>query len=129
MTVLSGYALETLREGGEFTLYRGWQHGNPLPVLVLTPVAEQPTPASLKQLEHEYSLAAELEPAWAARPLALARHQHDIQGKIERERAGRLEVQDALGVQAARYADDGRPRRVGDPLDRIWISSSSRRRG
>jgi signal transduction histidine kinase len=52
MTELSGYVLvETLREGGEFTLYRGWQHGNPLPVLVLTPVAEQPTPASLKQLE------------------------------------------------------------------------------
>ena len=75
MTELSGYVLETLREGGEFTLYRGWQHGNPLPVLVLTPVAEQPTPASLKQLEHEYSLAAELDAAWAARPLALARHE------------------------------------------------------
>ena len=75
MTELSGYVLETLREGGEFTLYRGWQHGNPLPVLVLTPVAEQPTPASLKQLEHEYSLAVELDAAWAARPLALARHE------------------------------------------------------
>ena len=73
MTEISGYVLETLREGGEFTLYRGWQHGNPLPVLVLTPVAEQPTPASLKQLEHEYSLAAALDAAWAARPLALAR--------------------------------------------------------
>src|SRR5438093_825616 len=75
MTELSGYVLETLREGGEFTLYRGWQHGNPLPVLVLTPVAEQPTPASLKQLEHEYALAVELDAAWAARPLALARHE------------------------------------------------------
>ena len=31
MTELSGYELETLREGREFTLYRGWQHGNPLP--------------------------------------------------------------------------------------------------
>ncbi|MEA2660284.1 MAG: hypothetical protein QOF64_3142, partial [Candidatus Binatota bacterium] len=75
MTELSGYVVETLREGGEFILYRGWQHGNPLPVLVLTPVAEQPTPASLKQLEHEYSLAAELDADWAARPLALARHE------------------------------------------------------
>jgi len=76
MTELSGYVLvETLREGGEFTLYRGWQHGNPLPVLVLTPVAEQPTPASLTQLEHEYSLAAELDADWAARPLSLARHE------------------------------------------------------
>src|SRR5207237_9620478 len=70
-----GYVQVDWREGGEFTLYRGWQHGNPLPVLVLTPVAEQPTPASLKQLEHEYSLAVELDAAWAARPLALARHE------------------------------------------------------
>jgi hypothetical protein len=54
MTELSGYVLETLREGGEFTLYRGWQHGNPLPVLVLTPVAEQPTPASLRTSRHLY---------------------------------------------------------------------------
>ena len=53
MTELSGYVLvETLREGGEFTLNRGCQHGNPLPVLVLTPVAEQPTPASLRTSRH-----------------------------------------------------------------------------
>jgi hypothetical protein len=47
--------LETLRKGGEFILYRGRQRGNPFPVLVLAPIAEQPTPASLKRLEHEYS--------------------------------------------------------------------------
>src|SRR6266852_1016868 len=75
MTELSGYVLETLRKGGEFILYRGRQRGNPLPVLVLAPVAEQPAPASLRRLEHEYSLAAELDPAWAARPLALTRHE------------------------------------------------------
>src|SRR5260370_5510599 len=75
MTELSGYVLETLRKGGEFILYRGRQRGNPFPVLVLTPVAEQPAPASLRRLEHEYSLAAELDPAWAAQPLALTRHE------------------------------------------------------
>src|SRR6202521_594613 len=75
MTELSGYVLETLQKGGEFILYRGRQRGTPLPVLVLTPVAEQPTPASLRRLEHEYSLAAELDPAWAAQPLALTRHE------------------------------------------------------
>jgi serine/threonine protein kinase len=32
-------------------------------------------PRSLRRLEHEYSLAAELEPAWAAKPLALTRHE------------------------------------------------------
>jgi predicted ATPase/signal transduction histidine kinase len=68
----SEYALETLREGREFTLYRGRQHGNPHPVLAVL-AQEQPTPQNLRRLEHEYSLAAELDPVWAARPLALTR--------------------------------------------------------
>src|SRR5258708_14931893 len=75
MIELSGYVLEPLRKGGEFILYRGRQRGNPSPVLVLAPIAEQPTPASLRRLEHEYSRAAELDPAWAVRPLALTRHE------------------------------------------------------
>jgi serine/threonine protein kinase len=73
MTDGSGYVLETLREGGEFTLYRGRQDGNPLPVLAVALTAEQPSPQSLRQLEHEYLVAAELESAWAARPLELTR--------------------------------------------------------
>src|ERR1700693_5911108 len=75
MTDPSGYALEPLREGADFTLYRGRPHGNPSPVLAIALSAEQPSPQSLRRLEHEYSLAAELDPAWAARPLALARHE------------------------------------------------------
>src|SRR5260370_17036716 len=75
MTELSGYVLETLRKGGEFILYRGRQRGNPLPVLVLPPIAEQPAPASLRRLEHEYSLPADLDPPWPAQPLALMPHQ------------------------------------------------------
>jgi PAS domain S-box-containing protein len=71
----SGYVLVPLRESADFTLYRGRQHGNPSPVLVVAPTAEQPLPQSLRRLEHEYSLAAELEPAWAAKPLALTRHE------------------------------------------------------
>ena len=43
-------------------------------ILVLSPVAEYPAPESLKRLEHEYSLREELDPAWAARPMAIARH-------------------------------------------------------
>jgi hypothetical protein len=50
---LSGYVLETLREGGEFTLYRGRQHGNPSPVLVVALAAEQQSPQGLRRLEHE----------------------------------------------------------------------------
>ena len=75
MTELSGYVLETLRKGGEFVLYRGRQRDDPFPVLMLAPIAEQPTPASLRRLEHEYSLAAALDPSWAAQPLALTRHE------------------------------------------------------
>src|SRR6266852_1245482 len=74
MTAPSGYVLEPLREGAEFTLYRGRQHRNSSPVLVLAPAAEQPSSESLRRLEHEYSLASELDPAWAAKPLALTRH-------------------------------------------------------
>src|SRR5467141_4209194 len=72
MIDLAGYELETLRDSGEFVLSRARQLGNPVPVLVL--VAERPASASLKRLEHEYALAADLDPKWAARPLALARH-------------------------------------------------------
>src|ERR1700733_12655701 len=75
MAAPSEYALEPLREGPDFTLYRGWQHGNPSPVLVAALTAEQPSHQSLRRLEHEYSLAAELEPAWAAKPLTLTRHE------------------------------------------------------
>src|SRR5260221_12107203 len=67
--------LGTLAKSGDVILYRGRQRGNPFPVLVLPPVVEQPTPASLRRLEHEYSLAAELDRAWAAQPLALTRHE------------------------------------------------------
>src|ERR1700677_349001 len=75
MTEPSGYILEVLREGADFTLYRGRQRGNASLVLALGPAAEQPSPQGLGRLEHEYSLAAELDPAWAAKPLALARHE------------------------------------------------------
>jgi hypothetical protein len=37
--------------------------------------AEQTSPQSLRRREHEYSLACDLDPAWAARPLALTRHE------------------------------------------------------
>src|ERR1700752_744790 len=70
-----GESLVPLREAPDFTLYRGRQHGNPSPILVVALTREQPSPQSLRRLEHEYSLAAELDPAWAARPLALTRHE------------------------------------------------------
>jgi PAS domain S-box-containing protein len=75
MTAPSEYVLEPIREGPDFTLYRGRQNGNPSPVLAIALAAEHPSSQSLRRLEHEYSLAAELDPAWAAKPLALTRHE------------------------------------------------------
>src|SRR5271166_4289555 len=71
----SGYALVPLRVGADFTLYRGRKQGNPSSILAVAPSAEHPSPQSLRRLEHEYSLAAALDPTWAARPLALTRHE------------------------------------------------------
>ena len=42
-------------------------------VLIVTPTAEHPTPASLDRLAREYALKDELDGAWAVRPLALIR--------------------------------------------------------
>ena len=75
MAEYSVFMLEPLREGSEFILYRGRERGNQMPILAVAVVAEQPSPQSLRRLEHEYSLARELDPAWAVQPLALTHHQ------------------------------------------------------
>jgi len=71
---LSEYLLETLREDDEFVLYRGEhsnQPGSPS-VLLLAPASMQPALATLKKIEHEYSLRDELDSAWAVRSLAVS---------------------------------------------------------
>ena len=74
MIELSKYTLDTLRNGKEFNLYRGSSADDNSQILVLSPVAEYPAPEILKRLEHEYALREELDPAWAARPIEIARH-------------------------------------------------------
>jgi PAS domain S-box-containing protein len=71
---LSGYILEPLRKDEESILYRGRSMENGSEVLVLSPAAEYAAPESLKRLDHEYSFREELDPAWAARPIAIVRH-------------------------------------------------------
>jgi hypothetical protein len=66
---------ERLREGADFTLYRGLQRGDAVPVLVVALAEEQPSPQGPRRLEHEFSLASELDPAWASKPLAITRHE------------------------------------------------------
>ena len=74
MIDLSRYTFEVLRKEEEFTLYRGRSEDDASRVLLLSPVVEYPRPESLKRLEHAYSLREELDLAWAARPIAIARH-------------------------------------------------------
>jgi serine/threonine protein kinase len=74
MSDLSRYVFETLRKDEEFVLYRGRSEDAPIECLVLSPAAEHPAPESLKRLEHAYSLREELDPGWAARPIAMARN-------------------------------------------------------
>jgi PAS domain S-box-containing protein len=75
MATVSDYVLEPIRPGAEFTLYRARQSGNSSSLLAVAAAAEPPPAQTLRRLEHEYSLAAELEADWAAKPLALTRHQ------------------------------------------------------
>jgi PAS domain S-box-containing protein len=74
VTELSRYRLEVLRKDDAFVLYRGRNHYDESHILVLSPAEEYPVPDTLKRLEHEYSLRAELEAAWAARPIAITHH-------------------------------------------------------
>jgi hypothetical protein len=78
MTAPAEYVREPVHEGANVTIYRGRRHGNLLPVLGVAPTAEQPSPQSLKRLEHEYSLAAELAlaPAPACDRRAIVQYAH-----------------------------------------------------
>jgi hypothetical protein len=103
MSPPSEYVLEAVRKGPDFTLYRGRQRGNQSPVLAIALSAELPSPQSLRRLEHEYSLAANLDPAWAARPLALTHYEGQTV----------LIVQDPGGEPLDQLLE----RNIGQPLD------------
>jgi hypothetical protein len=70
---LSQYVFEALRKDEEFVLYRGRSKDDGSQVLVLSPLAEYPAPKILEWLEHAYSLREQLDQAWAAQPIAIAR--------------------------------------------------------
>ena len=73
---LSQYRLETLRQDGEFILYRcSGRNGTETSLLALSPVLERPAPATIKKIEHEFSFKDELDPAWAVRPIDVIQQQ------------------------------------------------------
>jgi len=71
---LADYSFSPLRNG-DLTLYRGSGNGLP-PILLVT--AENASASSLNRLEHEYTLRADLDASWAARPIELSRHRNRL---------------------------------------------------
>jgi predicted ATPase len=91
----SEYALEPLRQDDQFILYRGRSAGaDPTQILLLGPASAHPGRDTLRRIDHEYSLRAELDTAWAAQPLAPSHYN---------------------GQQVLLLRDPG-----GDPLDRLF---------
>src|SRR5215813_9518109 len=76
---LSAYALDAVRSDGDFVLFRGRDRALPASstprILAVAPAREHPAPELLRRLEREYSLRAELDPAWAVRPVLLTQDQ------------------------------------------------------
>ena len=72
MSELSSYTFSSLRDG-DLTLQRG-SGGGVAPILLVT--AENASRSSLKRLEHEYALRADLDAAWAAHPIELSHHRN-----------------------------------------------------
>jgi serine/threonine protein kinase len=67
----SAYEFSSLQEG-QFTLHRGLSDRLE-PILLLACSDEYPSPRSLRRLEHEHALRADLDLEWAARPVELIR--------------------------------------------------------
>ena len=77
MIELSRYQFAPLRKDAEFVLYRALPRSeaetSPPSILALTPILERPAPATIKKLEHEFSLKDDLDPGWAIRPIVFNR--------------------------------------------------------
>ena len=125
MTEESAYELKSLREEADFTLYRGTERGNPMPILALVVAAEPALAQNLRRLKHEYSLATELDAAWAAQPIALTRHQgramlilkdpggEPLDRLIEQHRGQPLDLTRLLGIAIGMATALGQAHRQG----------------
>src|SRR5258708_26643132 len=75
---LAHYRLQQLQRDTEFELFRGSLSGpgdaSAPSILVRTPIADHPAPASLLRMQEEYSLRSELDPPYVVRALALIQY-------------------------------------------------------
>lgn len=110
-----GYVLEPLRSRGDFTLYRA-RRGNEPAVLGLVINAGRVSKQNVERLTHEQALGAELDPAWAVRPLALTRH--DGRPMLVLEDGGAEPLDLALGHERDNRLELSRFFRIADELAR-----------
>ena len=96
-----------LRESAGLPLYRGRKHDDPSPDLATALSTEQPSPQSIRRLENEYAFAAELDPAWAAKPLAITRHVRQP-----------MEIRQFLTLRGAVWRNSSATRTGADSQDR-----------
>ncbi|TAU83251.1 AAA family ATPase [Rhizobium leguminosarum] len=71
---VSRYQPRILLEDNKFVLYRGWSPERNASVLLKSPLQDTDAGEGLRILEHELDLAEKLDLSWAAKPLALERH-------------------------------------------------------
>ena len=94
MIDLSKYVFEVLRKDEDFILYRGRSQGDGFRSSCFRR-CKHPTSECLKRLEHECSFREELDPAWSARPIAVARDSDRI--VLEFEDPGGVPLDQLLG--------------------------------
>jgi len=74
MRCVPGYTLATLSwKAGDFEVYRALRQEDQKPVLIKVPVSAHPSPAVIRQLEHEYEVTQDLDPKLIVRALGLER--------------------------------------------------------
>ena len=98
MIGLQDSVVELLREGEDFSLYRSRQQGAAGSVLMLVPVQAHESATSTRRLENEHSLASDLDPAWAVRPLGIG--QHDGKRALILEDCAGASLQRLIGTPA-----------------------------
>jgi len=88
---LSRYVLKTVRKDDEFALYRGRSDADLAPILVVEPPSEYTSPATIRKLEHAYSLGSNCMPTGRA----------GLSKPDQRRRGGRLRKDAYAGPSAA----------------------------
>ncbi len=77
MENLAGYEVTaSICKTEDFVVYRATKKGDSTgkPVLIKVPASKFPSPSAIRQLEHEYQAAHDLDPAFIVRPLGLERN-------------------------------------------------------